>query len=100
MILMRTQNACSSGICKDNACSLEIFALGAYVKQQGSGEERQPLAVADFFVVQRVSLADLVQCFLPDAIRLLEIVVGGEGPVDVAKDHLLGRRLLKTHLLA
>ena len=52
------------------------------------------LTISNLTVVHRVGLADPEESFLPVAARLLEVLVGGEGAVDVAEDDLLVRRLL------
>ena len=64
-----------------------------HLEQKGCDEEALSLAISDLGVIDGVCLGDSVERFLSHAPRFLEELVGGEGAVDVAQDHLLIRRL-------
>lgn len=60
-----------------------------YMQEESSCQEREPLAVPNFFIIDCICLADLVQCILTHPTCLLEVIMSREGAVDVPEDHLV-----------
>ena len=65
-----------------------------FLDQERRDEEALSLAVSYFTVVDGVCLTDPEEGFLSVPPALLEVLVGGEGPVDVPEDDLLVGGLL------
>jgi len=61
--------------------------LFGHVKKERGDEEGEALTVADFFVVDGVGFAELVESLL--AVFVLEELVTREGAIDVAYDYVL-----------
>ena len=66
------------------------------MEQQGRLEEAEALTVADLGVVHRVRLGHFEEGVLADPARLAEVLVAGEGAVDVLLDHRLPAAVLST----
>ena len=60
-----------------------------YMQKKSSCQKGEPLAVTNFFIIDCISFADLVQCILSYPTCLLEVIMSREGAVDIPEDHLI-----------